>query len=468
MASGTKIRTLSRLLDSSGVPLWVISADGRLVYLSAATSEWLGIDVQTLIDRRSVAGASISSDPLDFLAASLSPPPGFSQQGTASLCVQPPPIDGRKIKPLDVRFVRMGDPDAPSAPAAIMAIGGTFQDSKRDGEIQESVALRSQLDEWRQRHSMIATIATAGVSSSARRLRARLQVACSIRTHVGLFGPQGSGGASIANRIHHCSAPDEALMVVDGPLMDAELLDATLIPAINQLAESKTSTATALVRDLDQTPIEAQQRLAEILSTFSGRLRLIALCSSMPTLLREPLVDSNEADAGFGDELALTENDSVGVHPQLVEVLSEVNLVIAPLSSRVDDIPILATAILDVRHAAGEGAAERFSRAALDALVIYPWPGNYEELDSAVRHAIKTAPHESIGVEHLPLAVRSFRPGENPVSARIANVTLDDAVRRYEMRIINDVLADTDGNRAEAARRLGMSRARLLRKLEDS
>ena len=77
MAAGTKIRSLSRLLDASPGCLWVIGPTGRLVYLSAGVSLWLGIDVDSLLERRSVAGSPISDDPLDFVAASLSPPPGL-------------------------------------------------------------------------------------------------------------------------------------------------------------------------------------------------------------------------------------------------------------------------------------------------------------------------------------------------------------------------------------------------------
>ncbi len=475
MAAGTKIRSLSRLLDASPGCLWVIGPTGRLVYLSAGVSLWLGIDVDSLLERRSVAGSPISDDPLDFVAASLSPPPGFDSRGTASLRIQPPPIDGRKIETLDVRFIRLGDSsdpaskksaakDSSSSGSLIVAIGGKFDDAENNLEIQDAVGLRKRLDDWRKRHIGIATIATAGVSAAARRMRSRINIATSSRMHVGFFGPQGCGALSIAMRVHHLTAPDESLVKVDGPLMDAELLDATLMPAINQLAESSSSTATVLITDLDDTPIEAQQRLSELIATFRPRLRLLAICLDAPKLLREPLQDASNNES----ELSLEEATTIGLHPKLVDVLSGMNVAIEPISQRVDDIPVLATAALDARHAAGEGTAERFSRAALDALVIYPWPGNFDELQNVIRHAIQSCPGESIGVEHLPLAVRSYRPGENPVSEKLANVSLDEAVRRYENKIIRDVLESAGGNRAEAARRLGISRARLLRKLDES
>jgi transcriptional regulator with PAS, ATPase and Fis domain len=457
MASGTKIRLLTRLFDASDAPLWAIGPDGQLAYLSAGCAKWLGVDAESLVDRRSVAGAPVSDETLDRLAASLSPPQGLAARGTASLRIQPPAVGDHRPIPLEARFVRVGDGDS----ALTIGIAGAFDDRSADPELQDAVALRQRLDAWRKRHAALATIATAGVSAAARRMRRRLQVAATIRTDVGFFGPDGSGNESIAARIHQLSAPRESMVPVDGPLMDAELLDATLMPLVHQLTESSEARATALVRGLDEMPSEAQHRLAALLDTFSGRLRLLALCGPQPAVLAETLDEDQ-----LGDPLVLEES-ARGITAKLIEVLSALTVQSLPLASRVDDIPLLATAMLDARHAAGEGTAERLTRTALDALVIYPWPNNFVELDQAIRHAVRRATGQSIGIEHLPLAIRSYRPGETPALARSAAVSLDDAVERYELRLIHEALEAAGGNRAEASRRLGISRARLLRKIDD-
>ena len=114
--------------------------------------------------------------------------------------------------------------------AVTIAIAGKFADSESSAALRDAVAVRQRLDWWRKRHAAIATIATAGISPAARRLRARVHVAASTRSHIGFFGPAGCGAESIASRIHQLSAPGEPLVTVDGPLMDAELLDATVDP----------------------------------------------------------------------------------------------------------------------------------------------------------------------------------------------------------------------------------------------
>ncbi len=458
MASGTKIRALTRLLDATDAPLWVIGPTGKIVYLSAGAAVWLGVDLDRLLDRRSISGAPLSNDPLDALAAALSPPQGLSERGTASLRVQPPTIDGRRIDPIQVRFVRLG-----AEHPLTIAIGGEFDDRVADPELVDAVAVRQRLDAWRKRHMQLATIATAGVSAAARRMRARLQVAAAIRAHIGFFGPPGCGAESIATRVHQLSAPGESFVTVDGPLMDAELLDATMMPLIHQLADSADTRATALVRGLDEMPAEAQQRLAALLASYPQRLRLIGLCGARPSVLREPLDDVLIT----ADEHHLDEEPSRGIDSRLIEVLSSLTVVCEPLAARVEDIPLLAAAAVDARHAAGEGTAERLSRNALDALVSYPWPGNFEELDGAIRHAVRTAHRQSIGVEHLPLAIRSYRLGDGS-AAKSTAPSLDEALRRYELRLITEAMEASAGNRAEAARRLGISRARLLRRIDEA
>ena len=72
-----------------------------------------------------------------------------------------------------------------------------------------------------------------------------------------------------------------------------------------------------------------------------------------------------------------------------------------------------------------------------------------------------------IGVDHLPLAIRSFYVGEQPPISKSPSLSLDESLKRLELRLIDEAIERAGGNRAEAARRLGISRARLLRRLGD-
>ena len=86
MGSGTKIRRFTRLLDGASAPFWALGPSGRLIYLSAGCGQWLGVEIESLVDRRSIAGAPVSDDPLDRLAASLSHGTAHQQATTVTEC----------------------------------------------------------------------------------------------------------------------------------------------------------------------------------------------------------------------------------------------------------------------------------------------------------------------------------------------------------------------------------------------
>lgn len=464
MPAGSKIRPLARQLDGSSAVVWVTTARGELLYLSAAAADWLGVDGDSMFRRRCVPAAT-SDDPLDRLAASLAPPPGLGEVGWLTHRVTPPGDHGQAVPPRQIGFARVGERND----VLIVAVGGDFASpSGTPDELADASELRRQLDTWRKAEGVQATIATAGTSAAARRTRGRIRFAASVRCHVGFYGPTGCGGVTIASRVHQLSQGDEPLAVIDGPLMDGELLEATIGPLIAPLSESRTAVASALVLGLDETPVEAQQRLSELMATFGGRLRLLATAGSQPGELREPFDLSDDVDAVPDvTDPADPSPTRTGIRPDLVDALSVFSIRIEPLASRPEDVPLIAAATVDARHAAGEGLGERLSRAAIDALVVYPWPGEFVELDSAIRHAVRVARRGVIGAEDLPLAIRSYRPSDPGGASSRPTIPLDDAVRRFERRLIEEAIEAASGNRAEAARRLGISRAKLIRRLAD-
>ena len=458
MATGSKIRTLARQLDGSHAVVWVIDAQSILIYVSAGAAEWLRADGESLVRRRCATPAAVPDDPLDRLVAALAPPPGLDERRWLTHRVMPPDREGHPVDPRPIGFARVGEgPDS-----FTFAVGGSFPESAVPEDLQEALSIRRQLDAWRKSQALLATIAMAGTSPAARRTRGRVQLAISVRSHIGFYGPSGCGAVQIAARVHHLATVDEPIAVVDGPLMDAELLDATLSPLITPLTDHRSATATVLLRGIDETPMEAQQRLVQLLATFAGRLRLLATSPSQPQELVEPFTS-----AGDSHEPLDPAPPASGIHPRLVDALSIFSVTLQPLASRPEDIPLIAAALVDARRAAGEGTAERLSRGALDALVIYPWPGDFDELDASVRHAVRSSQGSVIKLEDLPLVIRSYRPGDVTTSSLIPTVPLEQAVSVYEQRLIREAIESAGGNRAEAARRLGISRAKLLRRMGD-
>jgi len=125
---------------------------------------------------------------------------------------------------------------------------------------------------------------------------------------------------------------------------------------------------------------------------------------------------------------------------------------IPPLRERREDIPLLAGHFL-------KDTGKRLSPEALNLLVKYDWPGNVRELKNEMERVVVLAEGNVIGPDVLSDRIRT---GKRPPFRR----TLREILDRTEREVIERVLKECKGNRSEAARRLGLSRWSLLRKME--
>jgi DNA-binding NtrC family response regulator len=131
--------------------------------------------------------------------------------------------------------------------------------------------------------------------------------------------------------------------------------------------------------------------------------------------------------------------------------LRAVRLALPALRDRGDDIQILANHFLKRAVAQTGRPLTGFTPGARSCLAAWRWPGNVRELRHAVEQATLACRSDQVDVGHLPSEVSDARRGPTPTPADERN------------RII-EALDLCRGNRAEAARRLGISRATLYRR----
>ena len=145
--------------------------------------------------------------------------------------------------------------------------------------------------------------------------------------------------------------------------------------------------------------------------------------------------------------------------------LSVVELWSPPLRERSADAPLLALSFL--REFASENAKPvcDFTAEALEAMIRYEWPGNVRELRTAVEHAVVLSKGDMIQLSDLPQSVQSrgVIQSETELSQPIIDkgVTLEEA----EKQLIIRTLQECRGNRTAAAKKIGISRRTLHRKL---
>jgi len=97
----------------------------------------------------------------------------------------------------------------------------------------------------------------------------------------------------------------------------------------------------------------------------------------------------------------------------------------------------------------------------LDVFMRYPWPGNVRELANVIERAMVVCKGSTIMPEHLPPHLFETRPAAVGEAAEMPDLSLEAAEREQILR----ALQASGGKRIEAARRLGLSRRTLYRKL---
>jgi two-component system nitrogen regulation response regulator GlnG len=155
-----------------------------------------------------------------------------------------------------------------------------------------------------------------------------------------------------------------------------------------------------------------------------------------------------------------------------------------PLRARTDDIPVLAAYFLHL--ATVDGPPKHLSKAALDDLVSRPWHGNVRELRNAVERAAVVARGDVVESEHFPPPSPLLSAANPSVEGQLGRLAAEwagqqkldspetapgDLYERFlnvtEPALLESVLARCNGNRAAAARILGIHRATLRQKLRD-
>ncbi|HYH99351.1 sigma 54-interacting transcriptional regulator [Hyalangium sp.] len=175
---------------------------------------------------------------------------------------------------------------------------------------------------------------------------------------------------------------------------------------------------------------------------------------------REIQVDVRIVAATHRDLEAMAEEGTF--RSDLYYRLSGVVIEIPPLRERQDEIEPLARRFLHAANKANGRRAEGLSPEALALLKAYSWPGNVRELRNVIERAVVVTQGALIGSEDLPARVRtggrSPEAGASKASAPGApeSEQAREKVHQFEARMLQEALAATGWNRAEAARKLGM------------
>jgi len=140
--------------------------------------------------------------------------------------------------------------------------------------------------------------------------------------------------------------------------------------------------------------------------------------------------------------------------------LNVVTLTLPPLRDRRDDIPLLAQHFLNIFAEKNRKKIEGFTPQAMNRLVRYDWPGNIREVMNAIERAVVLSRSEYLDESDLALTIDE---GNERDLVLPDNLSLDEV----EKITIIKTLEQSQGNKSETARRLGITRKTLHKKLKD-
>jgi two-component system response regulator HydG len=326
----------------------------------------------------------------------------------------------------------------------------------------ENVKLKSRLTTDYEMENII------GKSSAMRALIDMMAMIAPSEATVLITGESGTGKELIAKSIHHNSPrKDQSLVVVNCAALTETLLESELFghergafTGADRRREGRFMQAdrgTIFLDEIGETSSAMQAKLLRVIQereiqrvggeeTLSVDVRILAATNRK--------LEEEVQRGKFREDLFYR--------------LNVVALDIPPLRERKDDIPLLAQHFLEKYAKKNRKQIKGFSPLAMDMLLNHAWPGNVRELENTIERAVILLPGEHITEKELPSNIRGAYAGDRdwmapPATATPANRPLGE----IEKEAILATLEDCGGNKSETARRLGINRKTLHKKLKE-
>jgi DNA-binding NtrC family response regulator len=334
--------------------------------------------------------------------------------------------------------------------------------------LRSTLALEREVLRLRVRHGADATMGLVGTSPPMQRLRDMIQrVALSDRPAL-ITGPTGSGKELVVRAIHALGRdPSEPLLDLNcgafpGTLIESQLFghERGAFTGADKRHDgffTAVGAGTLFLDEIAELPHDLQSKLLRVLE--SGTYRPVGASNVLK--LRGRIVAATHAD--------LEERVAKGLFREdLYYRLNVLEIATPSLEERRDDIPAL------VAHFAGmQKGVLQFTAEAIEILQLAPWPGNVRQLRNFVDRIAVFATDTVVTPEVLAHITRRqrARDAQGTRIQELARAVLalpegPDKLQQVEQVLVDEALRLADGNRAAAARMLGVHRKVVARRLE--
>jgi len=277
-----------------------------------------------------------------------------------------------------------------------------------------------------------------------------------------ITGESGTGKELIAQAVHYNSPRrDQRFVAITCGALPASVLESELFGykkgAFTGAAQDKAGLleaadgGTLFLDEVGNLPLNVQKTLLR----FLQEREFMRIGDTRPTRVDVRLISATNSDLQAAVESGEFRED-------LYYRLNVVNLHLPPLRERPEDIPLLARHFIRQLNERFGTEIAGLSGEAQQVLVEAPWPGNIRQLQNVIEAAMTIETGSEIGLgtlsQLLDLPDGGIAPGEEASYA--------DALARFEVAYLRELLQKFDGNVEEAARAAGMNMATIYRKLK--
>jgi two-component system response regulator AtoC len=353
--------------------------------------------------------------------------------------------------------IKMGAANYLTKPVDLDEIGNEVDRCLRGQAMRdENAALRQQLES----HYGFDNI--VGVSQPMRRVFEQVRLVASARSTVLVQGESGTGKELIAGAVHYHSPRRNMPLIkvncgaLSGSLLESEIFGHEKGAFTHAIAQKPgrfelANGGSLFLDEISETSPEFQVRLLRVLQ--EGEFERVGGVETLRVDVRVIAATNRHLDqmvkeGRFREDLFFR--------------LNVIQIRLPPLRERAEDIPLLVHHF--VKQVCDENGREVMDVAprAMAAFQSYAWPGNVRELRNVIESIVVMSRGKEIGPKDLPEKIRKETGASQTVTLK-AGSSLKDA----ERELIRLTLVSRGGNRAEAARILGIGRKTLYRKIEE-
>lgn len=320
--------------------------------------------------------------------------------------------------------------------------------------LQENILLKRQLHEKYSFENII------GKSAPMQKVYELMEKVASTDSTVLIYGESGTGKELVAKAIHHTSPRrDKPFVAINCGGLPEGILESELFGHVKGSFTGAVSDKVGLFQVADGGTI--------FLDEISATSPVIQV--KLLRVLQEKEIkrvgDTKDIHVDVRVIAATNKDLSIEVkkgvfREDLYYRLSVIPIQLPPLRDRIEDIPLLVQHFLEKHSGPGRQNLKTLGDGVMDILLNYDWPGNVRELENVIERAITLCEGTVIQPKDLPEHI--LRSGRGS----LISTRLKDIMRQKEREYIRNILAQTNGDKKEAAKILGIDLATLYRKLQ--